>query len=280
MKVTENLVNKVNERLVGYEVKANSVRKNNVEKVGLTIVPSDGLKGVCPTVYIDDLDNINDVIARINNVAKREHPSFDVEEIVSRDFILNHLRACMVSADNVILDDEVVYRPFLDMAVTYRIVFDGFEDGAQGSILIKKDILDRAGLSEVELFEVAKNSSDYEAKTLFDTLNSMMGLDDDFADELSLGMPNIYVLSSKDMIHGASVLITDLIKDFGAKTGREFYILPSSVHEVLLVPCNDSMDVSALHELVVTVNSTEVRPEDRLTDSVYKLDATGLSKVA
>ncbi len=280
MKVTENLVNKVNESLVGYEVKANSVRKNNVEKVGLTIVSTEGLREVCPTVYIEDLDTINEVIARINNVAKRERPSIDVEELVSKDFILSHVRACMVSADNVMLDDTVVSRPFLDMAITYRIVFDAFSDGEFGSILIRKDILDRAGLSEDELFAVARKSGDYEVKTLFDTLSSLMGLDDDFASQIAEGMPNIYVLSSKDMIQGASVLITDLIKDFGVKSGREFYILPSSIHEVLLVPCDVSMDVNALHEMVSTINATEVRPEDRLTDSVYKLDATGLSKVA
>ena len=158
MKVTESLVNEVNKGLVGCEVKANLIKKNNIEKVGLTIVPTDGFMSLCPTVYIEDLDNINDVIERINNVARSEHPAINIEELVSKNFILNHVRACMVSADNVMLEDDVVYRPFLDMAITYRIIFDGFSDDSQGSILIKKDILERAGLSENELFEVVKKN--------------------------------------------------------------------------------------------------------------------------
>ena len=58
-----------------------------------------------------------------------------------------------------------------------------------------------------------------------------------------------------------------------------FYVLPSSIHEVLLAPANsDDPDdltgtVKNLKDIVQTVNRTEVAPEEKLSDSVYYYDA-------
>ena len=53
----------------------------------------------------------------------------------------------------------------------------------------------------------------------------------------------------------------------------EYFILPSSVHEVLIVPKNDQMDLKTLESMVQDVNATQVSPEERLSDHVYAYDA-------
>ncbi len=279
MKVTENLVNEINKDLVGFKVVINPIKKNNIERIGLTVVPTEGERGICPTLYIEDMESKEEVISCVNRVIEKEKPNLDIEEITSRDFILSHVRACLVSADNLILEDDVVSRPFLDMAITYRIVFDGFEKDAQGSILIRKAVLERAEIEEEELFEIVKKSTDFEMKSMFDTLVDLLEIEDDEAVNMGFEMPGLYVLSSKDKMQGASVLITDLLAEVRKKFNSDFYILPSSVHEVIVLSA-DNMDVNALLDMVKTINATEVRPEDRLTDSVYIYGADGLKKAA
>lgn len=63
-------------------------------------------------------------------------------------------------------------------------------------------------------------------------------------------------------------------------TEEDLFILPSSLHEIIVLKERDGMVPTDLLELVKQVNATEVRPDDKLTDSVYKFDAEGLKKVA
>jgi hypothetical protein len=57
------------------------------------------------------------------------------------------------------------------------------------------------------------------------------------------------------------------------KLGGSFYILPSSIHEILLVKDNGQFDRASLEKMVREVNATQVAPEDKLTDSVYHYDS-------
>lgn len=69
-----------------------------------------------------------------------------------------------------------------------------------------------------------------------------------------------------------SILRKDLLKEFALKKNRNIYILPSSVHELILVPDNIGHDVQDLKNMVYEINRTEVDLQDRLSDSVYYYD--------
>ena len=56
------------------------------------------------------------------------------------------------------------------------------------------------------------------------------------------------------------------------KAGGDFFILPSSIHEILIVPDNGKMHVEDLQNMVKEVNMNEVDYIDQLTDSVYHYD--------
>ena len=55
--------------------------------------------------------------------------------------------------------------------------------------------------------------------------------------------------------------------------GGDFFVLPSSVHEVLLIPDDGSMELSYLEQMVRDVNQQEVAPEERLSDNVFHYDS-------
>ena len=80
------------------------------------------------------------------------------------------------------------------------------------------------------------------------------------------------VLTTRDQVNGAGVLFCDaVLQKIWQKLGN-YYLLPSSVHELIVVPVSEGIDRSELTEMVRTINATEVAPEDRLSDQVYLYD--------
>lgn len=278
MIITDELIERINEELENHYVQLAMVKKNNIEKHGLTVVPNSGALNMCPTFYAEDFDSEEELIAALKMAENIKAPSFDIEQVLSREYILNNLRACMISIDNVILKDEdALYRPFLDMAIIYRILVP---DGIHiGSILLKKSIIEDAGITEEELFEIAKANKDYEMKSMYEVLREYAVVSD--IKELPEDCrPNLYILSSKDKTHGATVMISDLIYQFVRELNTDCYLLPASVHEVLLIPYEERIEPEKLLEMVKEVNKEAVSIEDKLTDSVYLLSKYGIKKVA
>lgn len=84
----------------------------------------------------------------------------------------------------------------------------------------------------------------------------------------------MYVLTNEQNTNGAAVIFNDKVMDqISEKVGVEFYILPSSVRELLIVPLDVGMEVSELEKMVCEVNATQVSVEERLSDHVYAYDA-------
>ena len=83
----------------------------------------------------------------------------------------------------------------------------------------------------------------------------------------------MYVLTNQSHLNGASALLyKDILRDFAHSLEENFYILPSSIHEVILVPANGIMSKNSLELMVKDVNQKEVSPMERLSDHVYFYD--------
>ena len=84
----------------------------------------------------------------------------------------------------------------------------------------------------------------------------------------------MYVATVPDKVHGAGVLAyQDFMDKAAERAGGDFFILPSSIHEILIVPDNGKMNLKDLEAMVREVNVTQVSPADKLTDSVYHYDS-------
>ena len=81
----------------------------------------------------------------------------------------------------------------------------------------------------------------------------------------------MYVCTNTAKLNGAGVILyQELLQEFADRIGSDFYILPSSIHETLLIPANGDMDLEYLRDMVRTVNRTEVAEDEVLSDSVYR----------
>ena len=78
------------------------------------------------------------------------------------------------------------------------------------------------------------------------------------------------VLTNPVMYYGAAgILRTDLLEKFAQLKETDLYVLPSSVHEVILLPALDCWDVDELRQMVKSVNACSVDKMDWLSDEVY-----------
>ena len=108
-----------------------------------------------------------------------------------------------------------------------------------------------------------------------------------FPAELAKVMPmgiDVYVISTKNRIQGARVMLRlDILKTFADEKGCNLFILPSSVHEVLLICDEKGICVEGLKAIVRDINSNSdvIEEEEVLSDSVYYYDrGEGESRIA
>lgn len=144
--------------------------------------------------------------------------------------------------------------------------------GDEGSIVISDDWLDMLHISQEELFHIAREHAPV----------NRPGKIQSMADVLKEQMPEFYaggpesplmVVTNETAIHGASVLFYPGMLDRCADIlNGNFYVLPSSVHEVLLWRDDETMGAKDLKAIVKEVNDTHLRPDELLSYNVYHYD--------
>ena len=269
----------------GYDTQTHTVEKMNESYEALTVKPEDGILGV--NINMDELykayegghdyDQLVDRTVTRASAALENHPDFNLEALQDYDHMKETLSMEVVSAQrNAELLEKVPHKEIEDMAVVYRFVVDSGDDG-RGSILITNQMLDNYGITAEQLhqdaLEFAPVMRPAVIQTMAETLLEMMGPE---AKDMIPVLPDdpLFVATVPDKIQGASVLAYENFMEQAAeRVGGDFYILPSSIHEILLVRDDGTFDINRLEDMVKEVNETQVAPEDLLTDSVYHYDS-------
>lgn len=171
------------------------------------------------------------------------------------------------------------YLPFHDLAVVFYILAGGDLKGGVSTITVKKNIQDMWGVNIRMLYTAALQNTQRlfhsSLKSMSEVLEEMDGEELDGGSGVSASFPiPLYVATNSRKFCGAAVLLyPGLLKCFADKEG-DFYILPSSIHEVLLLPCSAGFGPEEIRSLVHAVNSSEVQPEDFLSDNIYRCNKT------
>ena len=83
----------------------------------------------------------------------------------------------------------------------------------------------------------------------------------------------MFCLTNKAKMNGASLLLQeDIRKQIGECLGSDYFVIPSSVHEVLILPDNGILQVPELNAMVQEVNETQVERQEQLSDKVQFCD--------
>jgi len=289
----EQFVADVKDRLAeqGADVKVsvNEVNKLNESYEAITVTPEGSNIGVNMSLEkfydaVQDGTPYDSVVAKavdvINNgIDKR--PEIDVAALTDYSQMKEKLAMEVVSAEaNKDMLQNVPHQNMEDMAVVYRFVLNSDEDG-RASILVTNQILDHMGVTPEQLhadaLENAPQIKPAEIKGMSEVMVEMMGYDQAAMMGIVPVAPEdeqMFVATVPDKVHGAGVLAyQDFMDQAAERAGGDFFILPSSIHEVLIVPDNGKMDLKELENMVKEVNETQVAPADKLTDSVYHYDS-------
>lgn len=289
------------ENLLGSEKKLEikKVKKNNnTEKDGIML--KDPPCGFSPTFYMEDLYDLCMSGVPVNKIMDDIYPYYagnyafnPLDEIGFDDFtsVKDKIICKLIhTGRNYSLLKETPGIPYLDLSVIFAVYAARDEHGFS-SIRINNEQMELWGTTAEELYALALENS----KTLLgsklvsmdDLLKEMLnsGLysnelcENNFytetkkiIDDSSAGILNrseIFVLTNNIKVHGASALLYTDLKPFAEKKESDLYIIPSSIHELIVVPASTSIPFRDLNKIIKDINKTELMPQEILSDHVY-----------
>lgn len=287
-KVKNNILDYMPEEYANAEIRVDGTMKNNgVLRQGICIVKEGTL--VSPKIYLEEFYksyeagmSMEDVCSRIAN-EYMEHAvdgkDFDISIVTDFEKAKESITTKVVSAkNNKTLMRERPSTKLDDLAVFYQIQLPDMAD-TKASIPITNQMLANWGVSVNELHQIAVENTERINPAKLVAMESMLfGMEENlFVNVDKYQQCAMLVLTNTDQIGGANVIanketlskVCDVIND-------SYYILPSSVHEILVVPKGVAQEMGMtpkeLGAMVRDVNAQEVDKEERLSDHIYEFD--------
>lgn len=267
-------------------VTLNHVMKNNgTELDGITIMEKD--KNIAPTIYINSFYDryregvsLKAVVSEIIRIYNQNKNSINI----NADYFENYenVRKTIVYKlvnyqKNKKLLEDVPYKRVLDLAVVFYCLIEQTK-GVSATALIHNEHLRIWNVTEDEIYNDAlKNTPVLLAGSIVPMskiLSEIAGtapVDNDEKVCEYTGEDILYVLTNSSRVNGAACILYDnLLKKFANDVHSDLYILPSSVHEVIIVPKKNAFDKSELADMVREVNEQGVSQDEILSDNVYE----------
>lgn len=287
----EKVKNSVIEKLgKEYQVTVCKSDKNNgVVCTGLRVQKNDC--SVAPLIYLDEHfrqykngnTTLSSIVKYVVKQSRKKSPCVDIQQYLIYENIRKNVVYRLVNTEsNRDLLEDIPHLEFLDLSIIFRCTV-AQEDIGPASILIHNVHMKLWDITIQELYQDAVMNTprleEYEIKSMTEVMREIMteensdGSDQDACmEEFSDSMP-LYVLSNKNRIEGAGcMLYPDLMKDFSDTIGSSFYIIPSSVHESLLLPPKEDVQGGEIRNMIKEINDTQVSIEERLSYSLYYYD--------
>ncbi len=264
----------------GSQVRLAPVLKNNRNNVDtMTILTGRG--NVSPAIYMapyyqqclngETVERITDQILEFHNSHVREG-HYDLSFYTDFLQVRERLVCRLVNYEkNREMLKQVPHRRFLDLAVIYyyKMEDDTFGDA---SILVKNEHMEMWDADLEEVDDAAMSNTirlmPYECIYIADVIKQMTGIQIEESEQDQIPM---YVLTNTEKSFGAAVILYQTILEaVSVRLGGDFYVLPSSVHECMLVPAFADFNPTQLREIVCEINEECVAEEEILGDTVYR----------
>ena len=237
----------------------------------LPIAPNINLEG-----FIEDVANgkdIYEIADRIDELIKSQPDFSQTDFSLSWDRVKDNVVFVLVNGEtNKDLLDKAPHVRFLDFAMIYKI--DTRFINIPGFITVNNGLMETLHADNKMLLDAAlKNTPELMPAYVDSMRNVMSGLLSIPVDEdIDMGVPDIVVASNKDKTYGATAM---LYSGFESRLGEmgieDCYVIPSSVHECLMVTDGSDMDRENLENMVREVNASDcVSDMEFLSNKVYR----------
>lgn len=272
----------------------NEVKKEADKRYGddFVVARKDFLKGDCivlgfktdavkPCIYLDlfvkrlhegvPMANVvQEIFDVYNNVDHAElNKTLSIDKILDKAKQDTYLQVISSKHEMDLIEKDVVYEKYLDLLVCYRIVVTRDEDtGETGTVLVTNEFIERAKMTKEYIHNVAAENSkkdNWSIVTMRDKLSGILE-DDDINAE-----PIMYIIGEKAIFGGACIYTKSGIKELAKKLNKNILILPSSIYELILLPCDDDIckNEIGIKKMVNEINNEYVADDEFLSDNIY-----------
>lgn len=274
-----------------------ALRNNSTVQPQLVIKENGRLSG--PAIYLEDqyerysqipcseqMDRILDNISRL--IEQQDEALAEMEQC--GDFLTDYqqvkekiLFKLVNTKDNEKMLMGIPHIPYLDLSIVFYIFLSETEEGIMTANITNRH-MEFWGVTADELYQAAQINTPEKMPVRFcsmlDIFAEMTGLSkEDLAGDWGEDMfqiqgnddaSQLYVLSNQAGIGGAAaILYPGTLKTCAEALKKNLYIIPSSVHEVLLAPYDEKTVTGELAEMIQYINREEVAREDWLSDHAY-----------
>lgn len=260
------------------------VKNNDTHLDGLTLLCTK--YNLSPTIYLNHYfkqyekgESLSEIEDEILNTYRENCPArnIDITFFTDYDKVKSRIIFKLVNYERnrELLQDVPHYR-FLDLALVFNCLVESSPSGS-ATILIHEHHLTYWNITRDDLYALAQQNTprllSYELRNMTDVLKELF--DDD---ELAGAMPDsdfcsanaMYVLTNRYKLNGSGcILYPNLLRDFAARLESDLFILPSSIHEVLIIPAKNPSSPDELSDMVKDVNSSQLSREEILSDHIY-----------
>lgn len=275
-----------------YQVRTQEVTKNNgVKMLGIMVTQKN--RNISPTIYLEGFyeqylqgKDLEHVMEEIIGALRKGMPASDIDLSFFSDFEEVKKKICYKLVNAQKNEDtlrNMPFIPYLDLAICfyYPIRDEGI---GRGSILIQNSHMEMWKVSVKDLWKAAEKNTKMlnpaECFTMERMMLELVGLleCDEPVGELpsERGIP-MYVLTNHERSFGAAVILyKGYLERIAECIGGNYYLLPSSIHEMILIPKMEDLEEEDEDEhlkwMVEEVNQTAVEAQDLLSDSIYYYD--------
>lgn len=272
-----------------YQLEGSVLLKNNdTKRYAILLKKIEGT--VSPTIYLDnfysEFEHGRTTISETASHIYEQMHDFEDKIEAYQEFSVelsdcsNKITYRLVSKErNKQFLESVPHLPFLNMAVVFYIIHHVSKEGME-SICVTNELAGKWGLSAKSLYIIAEKKTPILLPPVIDTMEHTL--------ELLMGEINcaiepagdsnkpipMHIMTNKYQINGASVLLYNgLLDGLAEKLGTDLYVIPSSIHELIIMPAEDgSLSLSKLSDMVKEINENHVKEEEILSDCAYYYD--------
>lgn len=279
------------------QVRVEEMRKLNENYLGIAILkenqvlaPTFNLNQLYEMYQSDPQISMESIMRNITGVVLDTPEQFDLKSITEYENAKEKLFIRVSSAEkNGEMLQKVPHQMREDLVITYHVAISMDEVG-RGSTTITNDMLKRYGISEEQLHADAMESSPkimpLHVEAMKNVIKQIIGgdnkpliqdkgfkaMEEVISEGLKEGEP-MFVITNQQTMDGASAIFyPEVMKQLGECFQGDFFILPSSIHETIVLPDKGDFDYLSLKSIVQEINNNQVLEEEQLTNDVYHYD--------
>ena len=265
-----------------------TVKNNGMEKQGVTIIKKD--VNISPTIYLEEFyqqylkgRTLEEIIRKIDHFYHevRYEESLDTEKLQKYDYLRDKIMFRLINKEkNSKLLEKIPYLDYQDLALVFYVLLD-VRKGGSATITITNDMMHMWNCDVEKLYQTAQINGRRNLPAVLTPMRDVIDelirpLNDagiDLFEEEPSFPDKMYVLTNEIRSFGAAVIAYEYVLEMVAeKLQSNFFVLPSSIHEVILICADSRIRQEELDETIQEVNETQVEPEEVLGDHAYYYD--------